>query len=710
MCPARFTRSTHLNRHLRTHTNERLYCCDTCRAEFTRSDLLTRHKRSCGDPANENKSRRKSCQACAESKVKCDLGEPCSKCVLRRRDCTYLNDPKTSLEKKAASLARKQKKLAAAQRDYPDSEASSPSPPLSPFGSSDLNSPMTPHDLNPFDRNSSSSSLSSMAQSVCDLANELEFSYATDSLFPPFDAELTTPEVDHIGSLALDPDVESFDDALTKLMTGHTSSSCAAISEAMPADYFAPAAFEGWFSGDLPSPSLASMAAAAATSYMAEPIAGPSIQSFTSAQCPDPSVMWPPQPSSSPSQPPSSDSAIYGNLSSSATSQHYLYMFHTAFLSHIPLLHLPTLSLRDKPPILVHAMQACGALFVNTQEANEFVIDTLNSTRDQLLQLMTKASNDFEQQLYLIIAGLLLQALDLERSSFEKRASSNIYHGMLIMMIQRCGLVSRSSEYVPPPLKGANLPYVDAAWRDWAMHETIKRALHVAYIHDAFHCVFYSLPPSFPRNEMNLPVDEDLWRAGSAEEWSAILHRTSPNGETSARLTGFNAQNALSVFGSMHFMPIQLPLSSFAHLVLIHSLLSDIYAPSSISATGAVQTDTFTLHNALHAWLHSWRHAPDAPVLDIGNPGTRFYQNALPYYWLAQITLLVSAQAPRFYTLAADVRYKVVTQWVKRIQGVIRDGEQVSTTIWLDLMAAAEAPEGPETISLSNHRFMYYNF
>ncbi|CDO72788.1 hypothetical protein BN946_scf184994.g41 [Trametes cinnabarina] len=49
LCPAKFTRTTHLNRHLKTHTNERLHECDRCHAQFTRSDLLTRHKRTCCD-------------------------------------------------------------------------------------------------------------------------------------------------------------------------------------------------------------------------------------------------------------------------------------------------------------------------------------------------------------------------------------------------------------------------------------------------------------------------------------------------------------------------------------------------------------------------------------------------------------------------------------------------------------------------------------
>ena len=40
--------------------------------------------------SSTNRSRRKSCQSCADSKVKCDLGRPCSKCKARGRECVYL--------------------------------------------------------------------------------------------------------------------------------------------------------------------------------------------------------------------------------------------------------------------------------------------------------------------------------------------------------------------------------------------------------------------------------------------------------------------------------------------------------------------------------------------------------------------------------------------------------------------------------------------
>ncbi|KIJ67499.1 hypothetical protein HYDPIDRAFT_25946 [Hydnomerulius pinastri MD-312] len=103
-CPAKFTRTTHLNRHLRTHTGERLHRCDTCEAQFTRSDLLTRHKKTCGDPSHANRTRRRSCQACADSKVKCDLQQPCSKCQARGKECVFvIRNSRSSASAKAST-------------------------------------------------------------------------------------------------------------------------------------------------------------------------------------------------------------------------------------------------------------------------------------------------------------------------------------------------------------------------------------------------------------------------------------------------------------------------------------------------------------------------------------------------------------------------------------------------------------------------------
>lgn len=43
-----------------------------------------------GSRSHANRTRRRSCQACADSKVKCDLQRPCSKCQARGKECVFV--------------------------------------------------------------------------------------------------------------------------------------------------------------------------------------------------------------------------------------------------------------------------------------------------------------------------------------------------------------------------------------------------------------------------------------------------------------------------------------------------------------------------------------------------------------------------------------------------------------------------------------------
>jgi hypothetical protein len=61
-------------------------------------------------------------------------------------------------------------------------------------------------------------------------------------------------------------------------------------------------------------------------------------------------------------------------------------LFFSAFLLQLPIVHVPTWRSDRIPSFLVGAMRACGALYVKTKTADEFIIRTMASTREVLVQ------------------------------------------------------------------------------------------------------------------------------------------------------------------------------------------------------------------------------------------------------------------------------------------------------------------------------------
>lgn len=68
--------------------------CGICGKAFERRDLRDRHKRRCTITfAKPKRSKRRSCLACAVSKLGCDQGQPsCRRCTTRNINCEYVGD------------------------------------------------------------------------------------------------------------------------------------------------------------------------------------------------------------------------------------------------------------------------------------------------------------------------------------------------------------------------------------------------------------------------------------------------------------------------------------------------------------------------------------------------------------------------------------------------------------------------------------------
>ncbi|KAJ3499557.1 hypothetical protein NLG97_g260 [Lecanicillium saksenae] len=93
-CGKRYQRNTHLRRHEATHAATGKFRCIYCEKEFGRGDVCRKHMLNCIKrdteavvPELRRGRKPKACEACFNSKVSCDKGHPCSRCILRHLPC-----------------------------------------------------------------------------------------------------------------------------------------------------------------------------------------------------------------------------------------------------------------------------------------------------------------------------------------------------------------------------------------------------------------------------------------------------------------------------------------------------------------------------------------------------------------------------------------------------------------------------------------------
>ncbi|KZT02132.1 uncharacterized protein LAESUDRAFT_794302 [Laetiporus sulphureus 93-53] len=507
LCPAKFTRTTHLSHHIRTHTREKLHECDRCHSQFTRSDLLTRHKRSCSDQGNVSRSRRRSCQACADSKVKCDLQQPCSKCRNCGRDCIYVNGaPVASGSRAAKQQMPDMGDLSAESLAMANSSlllATSPGFSGSSSQDDSLRACAMQDDWGDFSLRPAFPSFVSTG-SVDFMIDSSSMFALIDQTIPPPENVLGDPFTSEIFGGLLDNIFNSSHQMFTSSYSDRAKSD-ESLRGLHPYIPFSTNVDKTLLSSHLfNNRDITSLQSMLGNSY------GASLSSTSSVS----------------------------NSPSSADLQSYLNLFFSAYLPNMPIIHPATFTFEGKSPLLLAAMQACSALYVKTRAADQFINSVLTKARDELIVEFGKESVDWERQIELILAMDLLQTLGLFHETSKQRTLSAVYHGVLTMMIRLSDFGEQISKWTAP--ENIEPSSLDRLWRDWAIRETAKRALTLSYLHDGCHCLYYDLRPTYVTSEfdIDLPCENALWAATTAEEWLSVLQKPSPYGTISERLRG----------------------------------------------------------------------------------------------------------------------------------------------------------------------------
>ncbi|CDO72789.1 hypothetical protein BN946_scf184994.g42 [Trametes cinnabarina] len=390
----------------------------------------------------------------------------------------------------------------------------------------------------------------------------------------------------------------------------------------------------------------------------------------------------------------------------------YLRLFVNTYVLHMPLAHVPTLMEEEPLPVLVTAMQACGAMYAHTPAAAKFIETVLATKRDEIIAELSSGNKTYDQIAQLTLASGLIQTIGLFHRDSDQRAKSNVYHGMIVMMLRMNGFVDNTRDW---KLEAFDLNDPDAterSWRRWVKHESAKRAVWLCYMHDCCHAIYFNLSPTFRTEQftLGLPCEDALWTAKNSAEWVAILQKPSPYGSTEVRLCGhylkalyyYLAQN------NPNNAPRPFNVSPFAHLIMVHAMMRKLFEMYLRDRLPFSQPDSsglrpkinphfvdrdraFHVQILLHYWLQSWLNSPDSPR-NVPEPNQRFCHNALPFYWMAQVGLVAYQEGlPPFdpegaYITSHDAKFSLMKKWERHIRKFLASGEQTPTKFWDEVM------------------------
>ncbi|KAH8806671.1 hypothetical protein DL96DRAFT_1537091 [Flagelloscypha sp. PMI_526] len=550
------------------------YQCKSCQASFASNEILMNHEHRCDSSVPVNKSRRKSCLGCAESKVKCDLAQPCSKCVSRGKACLFVGGPQELPAKNTKGR-------------IPSNQLSFHNPPqqtadiLEPTFT--VTSPSDPSPIDPV-------AIPLHAFSEYTPWDALNITYSSGAAFSNL--------YDDAGSSNSTQPLENVSDL--------------------------PSSFQG-----MDSQCMASLLSGSYPSF------APTGQHIAVSSKP---------------------SLFSNNLEEPTANdlQKYLDSFCTSFLNHIPIIKPLVWELQRQCPSVINVVYACGALFYQHHEpkAAQLVDKALMTYRGPLASEFGQSisNGDNDTTCSIIFAMSLLQHLGCLSVEARHREAASLYHGMLINMIKRSGMMNIAASCAPPSMVDSE--QLDSIWRDWVKLEMVRRCVFWAFVQDCCQSIYFSSPPGLETSDLtfSLPCDDEVWKAESSQEWARVLSKPSAYGTGRSRINVITLQDALrnimAVLKSSQEQKQEERLNPGAYFILIHALLRKLYDVGAGIDKATMSNVVSSTHFALHNWLKQWLDSQECMVLvqDSASGVDEVYQipfccNVLPFYWLAQVTL-----------------------------------------------------------------------
>ncbi|KIY65479.1 hypothetical protein CYLTODRAFT_492310 [Cylindrobasidium torrendii FP15055 ss-10] len=373
----------------------------------------------------------------------------------------------------------------------------------------------------------------------------------------------------------------------------------------------------------------------------------------------------------------------------------YQRLFDEHLNHQYPLFHPVIRADQRTPATVARAMQACGASCASPDDeyAPCFLLESMAMMREAATTNMAtaKTSGNIRLQAAIAVSVVMVQnTLQLHQAK-EVREMARLMPEITKRMFRESDLITH--------LRTWTLPYqindLDTTWNEWIDYESAKKAYTLAHDIDWVQTALWGSPSLFNEQDMEgirLTCSKQLWKAPTAREWYAELCAASP----SIPLLGIPFLQVMrqiqSTDTSLSLADVP-PLSRRHMLGFLLTILKTIFQAvaertwerDEVVVESAWTTKLFHFYEHLQNWMLMWnvvvRREPIPP-----DSGLVLSEDALPFYWLAQVSLwaMQSEKAGAFGS--SKQRLFIIERWFKRIRVFLRSGLTDTLELWQDLV------------------------
>lgn len=287
--------------------------------------------------------------------------------------------------------------------------------------------------------------------------------------------------------------------------------------------------------------------------------------------------------------------------------QSYCDLYFTRFNSAYPLIHQATFEPSKKEPLLLLSIILLGATY-SEKEAHQLAVCVHDVIRPAIF---SHASFNPKPDLWMLQTILLVECFGKSRAGQKQHDMSHLFHGMLINLIRRSDCQS-----VRPirPCEGDCREDLmsDHSWRQWVEAEEKKRLALLCFMWDTQHAVLFcqSLCMSAFELKLPLPCNQALWEASTAAEWSRLSLSTAHEPMYLLALKSYITLDA-------HRVPLH---NSLSRIIIFHGLMSIFWDMRRRDQTSlGVISQGGRWQSRLAAAYEAWKHDFDSFCVRLEN-------------------------------------------------------------------------------------------